>query len=63
MGFFFRRLRIPSLSKEDREGLKAPITLEKLQNATAAMANQKAPGPDGLPIEVYKWYGSILLPK
>lgn len=60
---FFRGLRIPQLSKEDREGLEAPITLEELQNATAVMANQKSPGLDGLPTEIYKRYESILLPK
>lgn len=27
------------------------------------MANQKSPGPDGLPTETYKYYGEILLPE
>lgn len=36
--------------------------LEELQ-AETAMANQKSSGLDGLPIEVYKCYGSILLKK
>lgn len=62
MGGFFQKLRIPQLS-EDRDGLDAPLTLEELRKATADMAGQKAPGPDGLTIEIYKKYGDILLPK
>lgn len=27
------------------------------------MANQKSPGPDRLPIEIYKHYGEVLLPE
>lgn len=60
---FFEKLKIPSLSKEDREGLEGLLTLEELQRATADMANQKSPGSDGLPVEIYTKYGGMLLPK
>lgn len=43
--------------------METPITLAELQQAVASMANQKSPGPDGLPIEAYKYYGEILLPE
>lgn len=60
---FFHGLKMPSLSEEDKEGLEAPLTLEELCKAVADMASQKAPGPDGLPIEIYKKYGDMFLPK
>lgn len=60
---FFEKLKIPSLSREDREELEALLTLEELQRVIADMANQKAPGPVGLPIEIFKRYGDVLLPK
>lgn len=59
----FKKLKIPSLSKEVRDGLEGPLTLEELQRATADMANQKSLGLDGLPVEIYKRYGGMLLPK
>lgn len=43
--------------------MEAPITLEELQQAVTGMANQKSPGPDGLQVETYKYYGEVLLPE
>lgn len=62
MWSFFERLKITPLSNEDREMLDAPLTLKELQRAVGDMANQKSPGPDGLPIEIFKKYGEVLLP-
>ena len=60
---FLERLEIPFISQLEREELENPITLGELQVAVASMANQKSPGPDGLPVEMYKYYGDILLPQ
>lgn len=49
MGEFFQGLTIPHLSEEDKALLDS--------------ANHKTPGPDGLPNEVYKEYGDIMLPE
>lgn len=50
---FFENIKIPVLTEVDREGLEAPITLEEIQQAVTEMANQKSPGPHGLPAETY----------
>lgn len=63
MDMFFKNLVIPTFTEEVREGLEVQITLAELQQATTGMENQKSPGPDGLPIEIYKRYGKILLPE
>lgn len=42
--------------------LNAPLKLEELSLAVSQMANNKAPGIDGLLSETYKQYGEILLP-
>lgn len=65
MDSFFRDLTVPSLSlsEKDRTELESPITLEELQQAMSEMEGQKSPGPDGLPVEIYRHYGKILLPE
>lgn len=63
MDEYFKGILIPTIIGEDREGLDAPITLTELQQAVNGMANQKSPGPDGLPIDTYKRYGKILSPE
>lgn len=63
MNTFLENVEIPTISQEDREDLEGPITLKELQLVVSGMANQKSPGPDGLPMEVYKYYGEILLPE
>lgn len=62
MNRFLGRLEVPVLSESNRDRVESPITLEELQQAAAGMANQKFPGPDGLPLETYKLYGEVLLP-
>jgi hypothetical protein len=39
---------LPSLSREDREALEKPLTLEELQEAVEGSASHKSPGLDGL---------------
>lgn len=44
----------PKLNITERELLDSPITLEELKEAVAQTKNNKAPGPDGLPMEIYR---------
>lgn len=60
---FLRGITLPTLEEDDRKMLDGPIELEELQEAVQGMPNNKAPGPDGLPIEIYKKYGGLLLPE
>ncbi|XP_072009068.1 ATP synthase subunit C lysine N-methyltransferase isoform X1 [Engystomops pustulosus] len=60
---FLAKLSLPQLSAEHRDMLEGPLTLEEIEEATQAMANDKAPGVDGMPMELYKKFGGILLPK
>jgi len=34
--------------------LLTPITINDIRNTISSMKNNKAPGPDGIPIEFYK---------
>ena len=44
----------------DKELLDKPITEEEISNSIYSMSNNKTPGVDGLPIEIYKmFYGKI----
>lgn len=51
---FFDHIEIPSLSKETRAELDAPITINELSTAFDKLKGGKAPGPDGLPIDLYE---------
>lgn len=51
-----------SRSGDQWRALDASLTLEELQTAIAEFLNCKAPGADGLPMEIYKQYTGILLP-
>lgn len=59
---YLEDISLPSLSPEQREYLDAPIQLEELQLAVSSLANNKAPGVDGLPNEVYAKLDEVLLP-
>ena len=60
---FLESITLPQLEEMDREHLNAPLTLEEFQVALATFPNSKAPGSDGLPIELYKKFGGVLLPE
>ena len=53
------------VSGSESDKLSRKISLEEIQEAIKAMANDKYPGMDGLPIELYKdnldWIGEELL--
>ena len=56
---------LPKLTAEEKEGLEVPFELEELEEAVKGAANNKLPGLDGLPYELYKatfqWTGKPLL--
>lgn len=51
---FFESISLPKLSDDDREILEKPLTLEELRDAVVNLSNNKSPGSDGLPGEIYK---------
>lgn len=42
------------LLPSEKEALNPQLTLEELGEATAALSNAKCPGPDGIPVKIYK---------
>ena len=57
------RLRLRQVSKSAREKCDKELTLGELESAVRQSADNKSPGPDGLPMELYKLYEDLLLPK
>ena len=51
-----------TLPEETTELLEADLTLDELKKALKGMKNNKTPGIDGLPSELYKHFSDILLP-
>lgn len=51
---------LPEVSEQDNIILELALTLQKLQDALSSMENGKDPGIDGLPVEFYKSYWSVL---
>ena len=45
---------VPQLSAADNDILVAPFSEKEVFDAIAQMKNNKAPGPDGFPVEFYK---------
>ena len=45
---------VPQLETDENEILTAPFTEKEVFEAIAQMENNKAPGPDGFPVEFYK---------
>ena len=45
---------IPCISKTSKEICDADITMQEIEDAVKGLANNKAPGPDGLPGEFYQ---------
>lgn len=60
---FLDSIMLSELLAADREVLDKPLTLEELWVAAASTPNNKAPGADGFPGEIYKKYGANLLPQ
>lgn len=60
---YLRDIPLPVLSAAQREYLDAPVQLEELQHAVSSLANNKFPGIDRLPNEIYGKFGEVLLPQ
>lgn len=59
---FFSSIHLPSVSKEQKDMLDAPITEEEIRATISSMKSGKSPGLDGFPVEYYKKYIDILAP-
>lgn len=58
---FLGDLELPQISEEDHLNLEEGITVEEIALAIDAMTSGKTPGPDGLPIDIYKKFKEKLL--
>ena len=63
LAVYMSQIALPRLSAGACKHLDAPITLEELQVAACSFPTCKAPGEDGLPMEVFTQYGELLLPE
>lgn len=55
------KLRIPTVSEEFDEKLEGNLNEEEISKAVDSMKSGKMPGPDGLPIDIYKKFKAKLL--
>lgn len=59
---FLDKLHFPTLTEEAKTDLDKHLCVEELSEAMKGLSSGKAPGPDGLPIELYKTFAGKLLP-
>lgn len=59
---FLDRLNFPTITEEANRNLETKLTVEELLHALMGMNSGRAPGPDGLPVEIYKKFSTKLLP-
>lgn len=59
---YLSEIDLPSLSEGAKQMLEAPLTLEELQKAACTFPTCKAPGEDGLPMEILTQYGEQIMP-
>ena len=52
--FEIKEENYPTLSEKDYELLNKPITQQEVYGAIMDMSRNKAPGPDGMPVEIYQ---------
>ena len=57
---FFLQNPAKQLSENSKQMLENEITLTELFKSMKLMPNNKSPGEDGIPIELYKTYFSII---
>lgn len=60
---FFSKIKLPTLSTEDREHLERPISQVEILAAINSTASGKAPGDDGFSVHFYKTFSSLLVDK
>lgn len=57
---FIEDLEFQSITMEERTDLEVRITEEEVKQAMADMDSNKAPGPDGFPIEFYVFFWEVI---
>lgn len=53
MNSFLDSLNFPMINPDVAKELDSPFTVEEITLATKSMQNNKAPGPDGFPVEFF----------
>ncbi len=59
---FLDELEFPQLAEDAKLDLENNLSIEELVDAVQSMNSGKAPGPDGLPVEIYKNFSKRLMP-
>lgn len=59
---FLNQLQFPTLFEEVQINLDKNLCVEELLEELKSMNKGMAPGPDGLPVEIYKTFSGKLLP-
>ena len=62
MNKFLQNLSNPVIDTNTAKQLDCPLSLEEVSNAIKAMQSNKAPVPDGFPIEFFKTFTGKLAP-
>ena len=55
---YLDNIDIPCISDESKLLCDLPLTITEIEKAIKCMANNKTPGPDGIPVEFYKIFWS-----
>lgn len=58
---FLNQIDIPKLDDNAQKELNLPISMSELSEAIDSMKGGKTPGPDGIPIDIYKTFKGMLL--
>lgn len=59
---YLQSITLSKLSDANHASLDSPLTVEELQKAFSSFPTFKAPGDDGLSMEVFQKYSDILMP-
>lgn len=62
MHTFLQSLEFPEVDQHITDQLDSPLTTQELELALQNMQNNKAPGPDGFPVEFFKVFHNQLVP-
>uniref|UniRef100_A0AAR2KU71 Reverse transcriptase domain-containing protein n=1 Tax=Pygocentrus nattereri TaxID=42514 RepID=A0AAR2KU71_PYGNA len=62
MSAFFNELEFPTVDHALAQELESPLTLDEIRAAIKTMQTNKAPGPDGFPLEFFKKFEKKLGP-
>ena len=57
---YLNHINIPKLSGDNREYCDSDLSFDEVTKAVKSLANNKTPGPDGLPTEFYKVFWSYI---